>query len=175
MKLLKTILHGLAGLVALLVVVSFFIPSAYKVERSVTVAADPSKIFPYVNNLQQWPSWSPWTVENYPTMKYTYSGPSQGIGATSTWTEESGNGKLVITASDSVKGIEYDLEFDEGQMKSKGAIVLESLATGTKVTWRDAGDVGMSPIGKYFTLFLDSMIGSDFQKGLDKLKKIVES
>lgn len=174
MKLLKKVLLGLVGLVLLLVIVSFFIPSAYTVERSVIIKAGPEAIFPHVNNLQTWETWSPWTREKYPTMEYSYSGPEAGVGAISEWKEESGNGKLVITASDTATGIRYDLEFDEGQMKSKGSITFTATSEGTKVTWSDVGDVGLNPMGKYFTFFLDSMIGPDFQKGLNKLKTIVE-
>jgi hypothetical protein len=171
---LKKVLIGTAGALLLACVVSLFIPSRYTVERSVVIERGASEIYPYVNHLKKWQEWTPWTREKYPTMEYSYAGPEEGVGAVSVWKEESGNGKLTITRSDSVTGIEYDLEFDNGEMKSRGMIRFESVGQGTRVLWRNTGDVGMNPIGKYFTLFLDGMMGPDFESGLGKLKTLVE-
>ncbi len=171
---LKKILIGAAGVLLLACVVSLFIPSRYTIERSIVINGDAADIYPYVNNLKRWQAWTPWTKEKYPTMEYSYAGPEEGVGAISMWKEESGSGKLTITRSDSLTGFEYDLEFDEGEMKSKGMIRFERVGQGTRVSWKSTGDVGMNPIGKYFTLFLDGMLGPDFESGLGKLKALVE-
>src|SRR3546814_19010105 len=46
---------------------------------------------------------------------------------------------------------------------------------GVRVTWSDAGDLGMRPLHRWFGLFFDRMIGGDFEKGLAKLKKLSET
>jgi hypothetical protein len=39
----------------------------------------------------------------------------------------------------------------------------------------DYGDVGSNPVNRYFALFMDNMIGSDFEIGLENLKLLSES
>jgi hypothetical protein len=51
---------------------------------------------------------------------------------------------------------------------------LERVADGTKVTWGDYADVGFNPYGRYFILFMDAFMGPDFEKGLNKLKNVIE-
>ncbi|WP_377517691.1 hypothetical protein [Microbulbifer taiwanensis] len=46
-------------------------------ERSVTIAKPPQTVFPYVNNLRNFNSWSPW-YQLDPNTKYEYSGPDEG-------------------------------------------------------------------------------------------------
>lgn len=59
-------------------------------------------------------------------------------------------------------------------MKSTGAFELTPQADGVKVVWSDAGDLGMNPLSRWFGLFLDRMIGPDFEKGLSNLKRNLE-
>ncbi len=68
----------------------------------------------------------------------------------------------------------YQLEFPDMGMSSTGSVELAADAGGTKVFWVDAGDLGMNPMNRWFGLFLDGMIGPDFEKGLSNIKKIVE-
>lgn len=46
---------------------------------------------------------------------------------------------------------------------------------GTKVTWDMNGNAGMSPVFRWFGLFMDRMIGPDFEAGLNNLKKLAEA
>ena len=59
-------------------------------------------------------------------------------------------------------------------MKSTGAIVYEPSGTGTKVTWTNEGDVGNNFMGRLFRPFFDKLMGPDFEKGLNRLKAMVE-
>ncbi len=166
---LKKILIGL-GIVVALLAICFFIPTTYSVERSIVIRANPVSIFPYINNLQRWPTWSAWNTETYPTMMYSYDGPAEGVGAISQWKEESGDGRMVLTASDPATGVHYDLEFENGSMKSKGSITFHPADEGTKVVWQNGGDATL-----LFKPFLDGMIGPDFEKGLSKMKSLIET
>ena len=50
----------------------------------------------------------------------------------------------------------------------------EPTANGTRVTWADSGELPY-PIGRYFGLGLESMLGPQFEHGLESLKARVES
>lgn len=171
---LKKILIFLVVIVVALAAFGFLLPSSYSVERSVVIEAQPAAVFPYLNNLRRWEEWTPWTTEKHPKMEMSYSGPEEGVGAKSSWTDpESGNGELVITQSDPEKGIVYDLLF-EGYSKSEGSIQMEENPAGVRVTMTMEGDIGNNPFARYVGLFMDSLLGKDFEEGLAKLKSIVE-
>ncbi len=175
MKIIKKILLVLAVLVALLLIGSLFIPSRYHVERSVVMDAPPEAVFPFVNQVKQWPAWIAWTTAKDSTLVNTFSGPESGVGATMAWEgRKLGSGTFTITAADPKTGVTYDLSFDQGKYKSKGALTFAAEGNGTRVTWSDDGDVGMNPMGRYFSLMFDKMMGPDFEEGLNNLKKKAE-
>ena len=177
MKILKWIGIVAAVLIVLFVVVGLCLPGRYHVERSVVIDAQPEDIFPSINTLKEWPKWSAWTVEKYPDLKITYAGPESGVGAIDEFEGKSvgGHGKFEITKSDPPKGIEYSLDFDHGTYVSTGSFILEPTSGGTKVTWTIEGDLGFSPISRYFGLCMDGMMGPDFETGLANLKRKVEA
>jgi Polyketide cyclase / dehydrase and lipid transport len=176
MKFLKWAGGVLVGLAMLFIVVGLCLPRLYHVERSVTINAPPEKIHSVVNRLEEWPKWTAWTVEKYPDMKVTFSGPKEGVGAHYEWDGEStGHGELELKTSDPAVGVTYDMAFDHGAMPSTGGIKLAPEGTATKATWFADGDLGWNPINRYFGLALDGMMGPDFQAGLENLRKRVEA
>jgi hypothetical protein len=174
MKILLKILGGLAAVVLLLVLAAFFLPRQYRVERSLVMKAKPEAVHAQVADLRAWKTWGAWQ-ERDPGMKLTYSEKPTGVGAWSQWESKSeGNGKMTITTQTPTKVV-YDLEFPDMGMTSKGFIELAPEAAGTKVTWVDAGDLGMNPMSRWFGfLAADKVVGGDFERGLANMAKLVE-
>lgn len=176
MKALRRLLLPVAVLAVVLAVIGVFLPPTWEVQRSVLIQAKPEQIFPHVNELKRWQTWSAWTTERYPDMKVTFSGPESGVGAQSAWEgEESGEGKLTLTQSDPAKGIAFDMVMDHGLFKSSGSIAFAPEGQATRVTWRNTGDVGDNPYMRYFGLLMDMNMGPDLELGLNNLKRVVES
>jgi hypothetical protein len=171
---LKKILIGLGIAVLAFAAVGFVLPGEYRVARSVVVEAPPEAVFPLINDLNQWSSWTIWSARD-PEMKIEISGGGEGEGAIQRWHSESqGSGELTITNSVQNESITYALYFPEFESRSTGRIVLEPVTGGTRVTWSDEGELGHNPLIRWFGLFFDSMIGSDFAAGLARLKAHVE-
>ena len=82
---------------------------------------------------------------------------------------------MTITALEHQKRVTYTLMFPEMEMGSTGELVLEPINGSTKVTWMDYGDVGSNIMYKYFGLFMDDLIGPDFEDGLANLKTVAEN
>ena len=59
-------------------------------------------------------------------------------------------------------------------MRSSGQLRLETAGAGTRVTWTNEGDMGANPVNRYFGLFMDRLVGPDFEGGLKNLKVLVE-
>lgn len=181
MKLLKKIGLVLLGLIVLLVVVSFLLPGKVHVERSLVMKTNPETAFAQVNNLKNWGKWSPWHQLD-PEMKITYAGPEAGAGASYSWIsdhDQVGCGKLTIQESQQNQFIRSAMEFD-GMGTSYATYTFEPVAEGTKVTWGMDSDSKEMPWtfyvpSKYFNLFMDDLLGKDFEKGLNNLKTVVEN
>jgi len=175
MKIVKRILLLLLVLVVLFVVVGLFLPSHYRVERSVSIRAKPGAIYAQISNFKNWLQWTAWNQTKYPDMQVKFEGPESGVGAAYTWEGKStGQGQIRLTRADPDQGISYDLDFEHGKYKSQGAITLEPAGEGVKVTWWNQGDLGSNPINRYFGLMMDRMMGPDFEEGLKNLKGKVE-
>jgi len=173
MKLLLKILGALAALVLLLVIVAFFLPRQYRVERAIIINARPEIVMAQAAVLPSWKAWSAWHRRD-PAMKLAYSDQKTGVGAWSSWeSKNEGNGKMTITELTPSK-MTYRLEFPDYGMQSTGTFELKPEAGGVRVVWADAGDLGMNPMNRWFGVFMDKLIGTNFEKGLSNLKKLVE-
>lgn len=169
MKILKRIAIGFVVLVLILLAVSFFLPANWKAERSVTIDAPASVIFPYINTLKKWPEWTVW-YEREPNLQVSYEGPEAGVGAVSRWSGKDGAGEMRITDSRADQAVGYDLIFNQGEFRLRGEIELNAAAGATHISWRSSGDTGVNPVHKYFALMMETWIGRDLEQSLAKLK-----
>lgn len=173
MKTLLKIVAGLAAFVLLLVLVAFAFPRQYKIERALVINAKPEAVLAQIADLRTWKNWGAWQ-ERDPGMKLSYSDQATGVGAWSSWeSAKEGNGKMTITSQTPTKVV-YLLEFPDMGMSSVGSMEVTPSGSGVRVVWIDAGDLGMNPVNRWFGLFLDKIIGPDFERGLSNLKTIVE-
>jgi hypothetical protein len=175
MKIILRIFGVLVVLVLLAVVAAFFLPGNYRVERSIVIDARPEVVFVQIGDLKTWKSWTAWH-ERDPAMTLSYSAPSTGVGAWSAWESRTeGNGRMTITAIEPAKRVDYKLEFPDMNMISSGTMELHPEAKGVRVVWVSAGELGFNPMHRWFGLFMDKFIGTDFEKGLAKLKAVAEA
>jgi hypothetical protein len=172
LKMLKWFAIVLGVLLLAFVITGFLLPSSYALERSVLIKASPEQIHQLVGDLRQWPEWAPWE-EMDPSVETTYGPTTTGVGASQTWTSNSGGGELTITKSDPLNGIEYEMSFN-GAFFSDGVVRYEVTPTGTQVTWGMRGEMD-NFIGRYMGLLMNSMVGPSFEAGLDKLKTAAEA
>lgn len=175
MKTMLKIFYWSIGIIALLVVIAFLLPKTYKVERSIFIKSNPDVIYNLTSNFELWHLWVAWTKEFDSTAVFETTGTAGQVGTSWRWQgKKLGQGEMI--ASELVPGqlIAYDLAFDQGKYKSKGRIVIEPQGDSCKVSWFDEGDLGYNPMSRYMGLFMDRMMGPDFEKGLAKLKILAE-
>lgn len=174
---LKRIAMVLAALIGVAVVVGFLLPASVHVERSVVVVVPQQQVYDAVNGFESFNEWSPWATLD-PNTRYEFSGPQAGVGARMSWASDDpavGVGSQEIIESTAPTLVRVRLRFD-GQDDALSFYRLEALEAGTKITWGFDAEFGNNLIGRWFgALMFDSMIGADYQKGLDKLKILLES
>lgn len=175
MKFVLWLVGALVGLVVLLVVIGFFLPSDFKVERSVLINAPAERVYSMVAAPREWTRWSVWN-ERDPNMKIEYSGPESGAGAAWSWQSETeGNGEMEFTEATPPQRLVYALRFPEMGMESTGTLTLTPAEGGVQVSWTNEGDVGGNPLNRWFAMFMDKLVGPDFEAGLNKLKRVAEA
>ena len=175
MKLFKKILAGIFAVVVLFLMVALFLPSTYHVERSVVIRQPVEKVYTQVSNLNYWADWNPWTKMD-PTVENTITGSGHEIGSVWSWEgEEVGVGSLTIQELEPNRFIQSRLAFQEPQMfESDDIWTFEPVDEGTRVTWINEGKLRY-PVDRLFGLFMDSMLGKDFEQGLSNLKQVTEN
>lgn len=173
---IKKILLLVLAIVAIVLIVAAFQPNTYRVERSITIAAPAAAVFPQVNDLHQAQAWSPW-VKLDPNAKYTFAGPTSGVGAIISWAgnKDVGEGRETIVASQPNELVRIKLEFFKPMSGvATTEFQLKPESNGTQVTWSMTGDKNY--LSKVMCMFMsmDKMIGGDFERGLANLKALVE-
>jgi effector-binding domain-containing protein len=174
MKTFLKIIYWLLGLIAVLVIIAFILPKTYKVERIVYINADKDLIYNLTSKFTKWHLWVPWTKEMDSTAVFEIQGPDGQVGTIWKWKGKK-MGEGTMTATELIPGqlVGYDLSFNQGKYQSKGKVTIEP-GDSCKVSWTDEGDLGYNPMARYMGLFMEKMMGPDFEKGLAKLKRITE-
>ena len=151
-------------------------PDTMHVERSTVINAPPSKIFALISDFREWSRWSPW--ENLdPNMTKTLSGAPSGKGAVYEWKGNSdvGSGRMEILEATEPSMVSIQLDFIEPfEGHNVTAFRLVPSGGATNVVWTMDGP---SPfMMKVMSVFMnmDTMIGTDFEKGLVAMKRAAE-
>lgn len=179
MNFLKRLLYFVVILVALLLIISFFLPSKAHVERTVQMnGVKPASVFAQLNDLKSYDKWMPWNKKDS-GMKKNWGDKTSGTGASYSWESKVvGNGSLTITESVPDKLVRTDLNFMENGT-GKGGWELTEKDGGTNVKWFMDSEAGggflNKAISRYVFLFMDKMVGPDFEEGLASLQKAAES
>ncbi len=176
MKRLKKLLIGLLGLITVLILAGWLLPSKQHIERSVIVRGNPLDVFRLIASLKRWPEWTAWTTNRFSDLKMRFDGPEMGAGAAMIAAgKSSGDGTVKITAADPAGGIAYTLDFNHGTQIFAGAIHYTSEPDGLRVTWTLDASLGANPLKRWSGLAMSSLMGGDMEQGLANLKHQVET
>ena len=174
MKALKVLLIALVALLAVGLGVGLMLSPKFTLSRTVVINAAPDKIYALVADPRGWKGWSAWNQRD-PAMTIEYSGPASGAGAVWSWKSKSqGDGRMTFTTAEPPKRLGYELFFPDFGTTSTGDFRLEANGGATQVTWSMNGDMGANPVYRWMGLFMDRMVGPDFDAGLANLKALAE-
>nr|WP_298131053.1 SRPBCC family protein [uncultured Pseudoxanthomonas sp.] len=174
MKFIRWVLAAIVVLGLVFVAGGLLLPSTTHVERSVVIDRSPSQVFATLDSFERFAAWSPW-AEYDPQAKYTFEGPARGVGARMRWAGNRavGSGSQEITASEPHHRIVVALDFDGSQ--AQASYLLAPEGQGTRVTWAFDSAHGYNPFKRWLGLVFDRMIGADYEKGLARLKAMLEA
>lgn len=173
MKALKFIGIAIAAVIVILLVLSFVVPKAYHVEKSVEIEAPQNLVYEQAVHFDNFQTWSPWSALDS-NMTTVYEGEFGKVGSKYTWegNDDVGSGSQEITAASPEK-VEIDLNFKTPfEASAKTYYTFEPMDKKVKVTWAMDGE-NPWPMN-VMNLFMKGAIGKDYQKGLDSLKVRIE-
>ncbi len=175
MKVLKIVMIVVATMIIVFFSGFFFLSPRYHIERSVIVKTSADKAYNYVLNYNNFNNWNPW-LELDPEAKITISGNLNQPGSKYPWEgEKNGKGSFEIIELEPNKVIYQRLNFIEpfASVNDDDIFFKKISPNQTQIIWTMQGECN-SLFEKWTSLFYDSMIGSDYEKGLGKLKLILE-
>jgi uncharacterized protein YndB with AHSA1/START domain len=174
MKVLKVLLIAVVALLLVVVAAGQMLSPRYTVSRTLAINAAPEKIYALIADPRGWKQWSAWNQRD-PAMAIEYSGPASGTGAVWAWKSKSqGDGRMTFTSAEAPKRLGYELYFPDFNSTSTGDFRLDANGGATQVTWSMDGDMGSNPAYRWLGLFMDRMVGPDFDAGLARLKALAE-
>lgn len=177
MKLVKKVFIVFSIILLVITAIGYiFFRSHVHVERSIVINKPQAELFSVLNTHKNFNDWSPWFSRDT-TMQIIFSGPESGTGAKFSWissVKSVGTGSMEITSSKPDSVIRQVLTFmDKGN--SNASYLLSEEGGGTRLVWTLDIEAGANPLLRIMGAFMDKVVGEDFEKGLAKLKAIVET
>jgi uncharacterized protein YndB with AHSA1/START domain len=174
-------LLNLALLVAILVIafVAFVLtrPNQFRVQRKAKINAPPERVFALLTDFHRWTSWSPWEALD-PNLRRTHSGAASGAGAVYAWegNKRVGEGRMEILEVRPSSKVTIKLDFLKPfEAHNTAEFTLVPSGGGTDVTWAMYGHNSLMLKAMSLFMPMDKMVGKDFEKGLDNLKRATEA
>lgn len=162
------------AIIGVIAIIGSLLPRAYSFSSEIEIQASPETIFPKINSLSQWQSWSlQWNPAKIEGLQINYSGEPEGVGATQNWTDIRGDGKLWITKSVPQQSVTYESLFDNFP-KMTSTMELVPDGGNTRVVWSSEGRLPGGPFYGFFGSFFSIHMKAEYERSLEKLKMICE-
>lgn len=172
MKTLKKIIIVLLIIIAIPLIVALFVPNESASEGQIIINKPKQEVFDYIKYVKNQDNFGVWQLSDT-KMKTTSEGIDGTVGFKYSWdSEKLGKGAQVITKIVEGERMESDMFFyDFNDTPSKTHFIVEGQSPNeTLVKW---GISGTTPYPwNLMSLFYN--MDKDFEKGLEKLKEIME-
>ena len=169
---MKKLLKVVFVIVSVFLVVGLLLPSEVYVERSQQINRPVEEVFIQVAELRNWEGWMPW-IESDTTIVTTWSDKTMGVGGYYTWTSGMGGGRLEVLEFEENKRMLTEVGVGDYGV-GYGHWNFESNSDGVNVFWGMSMDFGNNLFMRWMGLCMESMVGSEFEKGLKNLKSVCE-
>ncbi len=164
---LAKIFGGIATVLVAVMLIGLALPGTWSAEASIQIEATPTEVFPFLNDLSRWDTWTNWG-----DIESALSDPPRSVGASRSWDDPNfGSGSVTITSSSAPTLVRYEVEVEGGASVS-GELRIEAVGGASLVTWREEGDLGRNPLMGYMARSMPESQGAQLAEGLEKLRYI---
>lgn len=146
----------------------------FSTERTVEIDAPAERVFDFLGDFENWPTWSPWLIQE---RECTYRAEKLAgrPGHFQAWEgQRIGSGKMKLIEAKRHELLSYELNFlKPWKSRSQVQFELEDKLQSTRVTWKMQGTV---PVFLFFMRkMMSAWVGNDYDRGLSMLKDQLEN
>ncbi|MGO2354535.1 MAG: SRPBCC family protein [Marinomonas foliarum] len=167
---LRKITRISALVILLLVVVGFFMPTDYRVERSVVIQASRDAIYRDILQGDRLPSWM--FIQGGKVADFE-GALKEGDSVALVYDETAEQGLLTLVESSS-SVIRFDVRPKPAVDLVRNQIELRDSGSETMVVWTIEGSLNTGLLSPYLAMFANDIAGSNFERSLQSLKEQVE-
>lgn len=166
---MKKIALGTAAALSLATAATFALPRHVSIERSAMIKASPEAVIELAASNTGYQAFNPYKDLD-PNLSVKMFGPATGVGSGFAFESKDGAGQQTV-ASVSADQVVFDLDLGPlGQPVQ--AISAVAVGDATEVTWTMDMDLGLNPVFRVIGLFMDGMIGPNFELGLANIADV---
>ncbi len=154
---------------AVLTVATLALPRHTSIERTAIVDASPEAVIELAASNTGYQAFNPYKDLD-PNLSVEMFGPASGVGSGFSFESKDGAGQQTV-ASVSEDRVVFDLDLGPLGQPTQ-AISAVAIDGATEVTWRMDIDLGMNPVFRVMGLFMDGMIGPNFELGLANIADV---
>ncbi|WP_299741079.1 SRPBCC family protein [uncultured Roseobacter sp.] len=155
--------------VAALAVATLALPRHVSIERSAMIEATPEAVIDLAASNTGYQTFNPYKDLD-PNLQVQMFGPATGVGSGFSFESKDGAGQQTVAAV-TEEQVVFDLDLGPlGQpTQAISAVAVDGV---TEVTWSMDMDLGMNPVFRVMGLFMDGMIGPNFELGLANIADV---
>ncbi len=155
--------------VAVLAVAALALPRHVSIERSALIDAAPEAVIELAASNTGYQAFNPYKDLD-PNLQVEMFGPASGVGSGFSFESKDGIGQQTV-ASVTADQVVFDLDLGPLGQPTQ-AISAVAVEGATEVTWSMDMDLGMNPVFRVMGLFMDGMIGPNFELGLANIADV---
>jgi len=168
MNFTKTATYTACGIAAL-AVAALALPRHVSIERTAVIDAAPEAVIELAASNTGYQAFNPYKDLD-PNLKVQTFGPETGVGSGFSFESKDGAGQQTVASVTAEKVV---FELDLGPLgEPTQAISAVAIDGATQVTWSMDIDLGMNPVFRAMGLFMDGMIGPNFELGLANIADV---
>jgi len=168
MNIKKCATYTVCGIAAL-AVATLALPRHVTIERSAMMEASPEAVIELAASNTGYQAFNPYKDLD-PNLRVEMYGPTSGVGSGFSFESKDGEGQQTV-ASVTADQVIFDLDLGPLGQPTQ-AISAATVDGATEVTWSMNMDLGMNPIFRVMGLFMDGMIGPNFELGLANIADV---
>lgn len=166
---MKKIALYTVGTLAVATAATFALPRTVSIERTATMDAAPEAVLQLAASNTGYQSFNPYKDLD-PDLTVEMFGPTDGVGSGFSFVSKDGAGQQTV-ASVTADTVSFDLDLGPLGQPTQAISAVE-VDGATEVTWTMEMDLGMNPIFRVMGLFMDGMIGPNFELGLANIADV---
>ena len=155
--------------VATLAVATLALPRHVSIERSAVIDAAPEAVIAMASSNAGYQAFNPYKDLD-PNLQVEMFGPDSGVSSGFSFESKDGAGQQTV-ASVTADQVVFDLDLGPLGQPTQ-AISAVAIDGTTEVTWTMDMDLGMNPVFRVMGLFMDDMIGPNFELGLANIADV---